>query len=208
MSWHILVTFALAALPIVITPGTSIALVAQYVSTGGRRHGAAVMAGTATGHLLHATFATVGLSALIMASATAFTIVRYAGAVYLVGLGIYLLATSGRKPKGAERTGIAPSVPRVYRHALVGNVLNPRPALVYLTVPAQVVAVDFPIAAAAFLLAVIHTALMVSWLSVWTQVISSAKQSRLFTRVSRQFARFGGLLLIGFGIRAAVSDSR
>ncbi|MFD0556582.1 threonine/homoserine/homoserine lactone efflux protein [Stackebrandtia endophytica] len=206
MSWRILVTFALAALPIVITPGTSITLVAQYVSTGGRRHGAAVMAGTATGHFLHATFATIGLSALIMASATAFTIVRYAGAVYLVGLGVYLLATSGRKPKQVTGAGSATPVRRVYRHALIGNILNPRPALVYLTVPAQVVAIDLPIGAAAFLLAVVHTALMVSWLSVWTQIISSAKQSRLFTRISRQFARFGGLLLIAFGVRAAVGD--
>ncbi|ADD41927.1 LysE family translocator [Stackebrandtia nassauensis] len=206
MSWHILVTFGLALLPIILTPGTSATLVAQYVSVGGRRHGAAVMAGTATGHFLHAGFATLGLSAVVMASATAFAIVRYAGAAYLVGLGIYLLVTSSRQRRQATGPAVAPPVARVYRHALIGNVVNPRAALIYLTVPAQVVAVDFPIAAAAFLLAVVHTVMMVSWLSLWTQAIASAKRSGLFKRIARQFSRVGGLLLIGLGIRAAVTD--
>ena len=206
MSWHVIVTFALALLPVILTPGTSATLVAQYVSVGGRRHGGAVMAGTATGHFLHAGFATLGLSALVMASATAFAIVRYAGAAYLIGLGIHLMVTAARQRRDPERPHHAPSVARVYRHALVGNVVNPRAALVYLTVPAQVVTVDYPIAAAAFMLAAVHTVMMVSWLSLWTQAISSAKRSGLFTRTARYFSRFGGLLLIGFGVRTAVSD--
>ncbi|MGH8879712.1 MAG: LysE family translocator [Stackebrandtia sp.] len=206
MNWHIFVTFGLALLPIIVTPGTSATLVAQYVSVGGRRHGAAVMAGTATGHVLHAAFATLGLSALVMASATAFAIVRYAGAAYLVGLGVYLLITASRKRRDPERPRLAPSVARAYRHALIGNVVNPRAALVYLTVPAQVVTVDYPVAAAAFMLAFVHTVMMVSWLSLWTQAISSAKRSGVFVRAARHFSRFGGLLLIGLGVRTAVSD--
>ena len=207
MSWHVIVTFVVGVLPITLTPGTSATLIAQYVSVGGRRHGAAVLAGSSTGLFLHAGFATLGLSALVMASATAFAIVRYAGAAYLIGLGIYLMVTAARQRRaevGRPRT--APSVPKVYRHALVANILNPRAALVYLTFPAQVVTVDFPIAAAAFTLAVVHMIMTVSWLGLWTQAISSAKRSGLFTRTARYFSRFGGLLLIGLGVRTAVSD--
>src|SRR5690606_35465392 len=128
------------------------------------------------------TFATLGLSALIMASATAFTIVRYAGAAYLIGLGIYLLLTSARRRGDPEPGHDVVPVPKVYRHAVFANVLNPRAALIYLTLPTQVVTPGFPIAAAAFTLVVVHAVIAASWLSLWVQAIASAKRFHVFRR--------------------------
>ncbi|ADD41928.1 LysE family translocator [Stackebrandtia nassauensis] len=206
MSWHVILTFVLGLLPITLTPGTTATLVVQYVSLGGRRHGAAVLAGSITGLFAHATFATLGLSALIMASATAFTIVKYAGAAYLVGLGVYLMFTGARRHDDPQQSRIVPSVPKVYRHALIANILNPRAALIVLTLPAQVVTPDFTITQAAYTLVVVDAVMIVLWLGLWTQAIASAKRFGLFKKLAQQFSRFGGLLLIALGIRTAVSN--
>src|SRR5690606_15945736 len=76
LSRDVLAAFALCVLPVTRTPGTSATLITQSVTRGGGRHGAAVIGGSLSGLVLHATFATLGLSALIMASATALTFVR------------------------------------------------------------------------------------------------------------------------------------
>lgn len=206
MSWHVIVTFVIGVLPITLTPGTTATLLAQYVSIGGRRHGIAVLAGSATGLFGHATFATLGLSAVVMTSATAFAIVKYAGAAYLVGLGVYLMFTAARRRDDPKRSRFVPSVPKVYRHALIANVLNPRAALIFLTLPAQVVTPGFSVAESAYTLAVVDTAMLVAWWSPWIQAIASAKRLDVFATLARRFARFGGLLLIALGIRTAVSS--
>ena len=83
--------FLLAAFALAITPGPGIAYVLARTVGGGRAEGLASTAGTALGGLVHVAAAAVGLSALLMQSAGAFTIVRYVGAAYLVYLGIRTL---------------------------------------------------------------------------------------------------------------------
>ena len=83
--------FLLAAFALAITPGPGIAYVLARTLSGGRAEGLASTAGTALGGLAHVAAAAAGLSALLMQSAGAFTIVRYIGAVYLVYLGIRTL---------------------------------------------------------------------------------------------------------------------
>jgi threonine/homoserine/homoserine lactone efflux protein len=205
MPWHIVPAFALALLPVVLTPGTSAVLVTQYVTTHGRRHGAVVLAGTATGLYLHACFATLGLSAVVMASATAFTVVRYAGAAYLVGLGVYMLfdSTANRRQRQVRT---ATRLREVYGQAVVGNVFNPKAALVYLTLPAQFIAPGDSVALSVFTLATMHTLMIVSWLSLWTQLLASLKRTAWFGRFTRGVKQFGGVLLIAMGVRTALSQ--
>lgn len=204
MTWHMAAAFALTLLPLILTPGTSAVLVTQYVATHGRRHGAAVMAGTVTGHYLHACFATLGLSALVLASATAFAIVKYVGAAYLVGLGIYMLAKSGERRAAPVRS--VRRLRQVYGQAVLGNVFNPKAALVYLTLPAQFISAGESIAVPVFVLATIHSVMIVSWLSIWTQLLSTAKHTAWFARFTRGVKQVGGVLLIALGIRTAVSQ--
>ena len=206
MMWPMIATFAVALIPIVVTPGTSAILTTQYVTLGGRRHGAAVMAGTTTGHYIHATFAAVGLSTLVMASATAFAVVRYVGAAYLLGLGIYLLVSSRFAPTDKPVRGPLPSMRQIYGQAVAGNVFNPKAALVYLTLPAQVVGSGHSIVVAAFVLATVHSIMMTSWLTMWTQILNTATQRFSIRRMTRGISRAGGLLLIALGIRTALSS--
>ena len=83
--------FLLAAIALAITPGPGIAYVLARTVSGGRGDGLASTAGTALGGLVHVVAAAAGLSALLMQSADAFTIVRYVGALYLIYLGVRTL---------------------------------------------------------------------------------------------------------------------
>ena len=206
MLWPMIITFVVALIPIVVPPGTSAILTTQYVTPGGRRHGAAVMAGTTTGHFLHASFAAVGLSTLVMASATAFALVRYVGAAYLIGLGVYLLVTSRSTAMDKSVRGPLPALHKIYGQAVAGNVFNPKAALVYLTLPAQVVHGGQSIFVAAFVLATVHSIMMTSWLAMWTQILSSATKRLSVRRMTRGISRAGGLLLIALGVRTAVAS--
>jgi len=91
--------FVLAVTPICLTPGASFTLVTQRVATGRRRDGFLVAAGTATGLCAHATLAAAGLSAVVMRSAEAFTVVKVAGALYLVWLGISTFRSARHRPE-------------------------------------------------------------------------------------------------------------
>src|SRR5437879_10958454 len=90
MIW-LMIGFGLAVLPICLTPGVSFTLVTQRVLDRGVRSGVAVTGGTACGLICHATLAGLGLSALVMRSSEAFTVVKIAGAAYLVVLGLRAL---------------------------------------------------------------------------------------------------------------------
>jgi len=141
-----LAAFAAAAFVLIAVPGPNmIYLVARSLSEG-RRAGLLSALGIETGTLVHTTAAAVGLSALLASSATAFAVVKYAGAAYLVYLGLRtLLARDG----GSERTAAAPprlSGRHVYRQALLTQVLNPKVAIFFLAFLPQFVDPDRPAA--------------------------------------------------------------
>ncbi|GAA4900775.1 threonine/homoserine/homoserine lactone efflux protein [Stackebrandtia albiflava] len=201
MSWHLVAGLTLALVPIVLAPGTSAVLVAQYAATAGRREVLAVMLGTATGLFVHAGLAALGLSALVAASATALAVVRVVGAVYLVGLGLWLVVT--RPPRPAATT--APARRNVFLQALFGNVANPKAAMVYLTLPVQFLAPGESAAAAAFLLAGLHVLLLTPWLTLWAVAVRSAGRSRRLRGFTGGVRRAGGLLLVALGVRSALA---
>jgi threonine/homoserine/homoserine lactone efflux protein len=125
-----LLLFAIAAFALAVVPGPAVLyIVAQSVDQG-RLAGFVSALGIATGSLVHVTAATIGLSSLLASSATAFTVVKYAGAVYLIVLGIRRLLTKELAEGEIVRT------PRSRRHlfanGVVVNVLNPKTALFFL----------------------------------------------------------------------------
>jgi threonine/homoserine/homoserine lactone efflux protein len=121
--------FAAAALALLIVPGPSVLYIVTRSASQGRRAGLVSVLGIHTGSVVHVVAAATGLSALLLASATAFEAVKFAGAAYLVWIGITRLLGRGDKD---ERTS-APPMPmrRVYGQGLVVNVLNPKTALFF-----------------------------------------------------------------------------
>lgn len=125
-----LAAFAAAAFVLIAVPGPNmIYLVARSLSEG--RHAGVLSAlGIETGTLVHTAAAAVGLSALLASSATAFAVVKYAGAAYLVYLGLRALLTrsSGELPEPAAPVGGG----HVYRQAMLTQLLNPKVAIFFL----------------------------------------------------------------------------
>jgi threonine/homoserine/homoserine lactone efflux protein len=121
--------FLVPALVLAITPGPGIFYVAARTLAGGRSEGLASSFGTGVGGLVHVAAGAVGISALLMASAEAFAILKLAGALYLIWLGFKTWREAGRlEPIGAEKTGIS----RAFRQGLLVEALNPKTAAFFL----------------------------------------------------------------------------
>ncbi len=205
--------FGLAVLPICLTPGVSFTLVTQRVLARGPRHGLLVTAGTSCGLVCHATLAGVGLSAIVLRSATAFTVVKLAGAGYLLVTGAGLLWKSRPRRGGGQTmsdTEIS-AVPRRlpwqvqgdFARGLLGNVLNPKAAAVYLTLAPQFIRAGHPVLAQMMALCAAHVFVAAGWLTVWTAVVDVSRRTVRSRRFRRIMDRMSGAVLIGLGIRAA-----
>ncbi len=121
--------FLAAASIIALSPGPGIFYVAARTLAGGRGEGLASSLGTAIGGLFHVAAGAVGISALVMASAEAFLLLKIAGALYLVWLGIKTLReTRLDMPVSAASVGTA----RAFREGIVVEALNPKTAAFFL----------------------------------------------------------------------------
>jgi threonine/homoserine/homoserine lactone efflux protein len=128
-------TFALfvaAALALLLVPGPAVFYVVARSVEGGRTTGLVSVLGVELGTLVHVACAAIGLSAVLVSSATAFSVVKWLGAAYLVYLGLqHLLARDGDEDEGLP-TGGATRLPRVFTQSVLVQVLNPKVALFFL----------------------------------------------------------------------------
>jgi threonine/homoserine/homoserine lactone efflux protein len=132
--------FLLAATALAVVPGPAVAYIVTQSIDQGRRAGLVSALGVASGGLVHVAAATVGLSALIASSATAFTLVKLAGAAYLIVVGVRrILSGEGEEP---ERRALRAPLRRIYRQGAIVNVLNPKTALFFLAFLPQFVDPD------------------------------------------------------------------
>ncbi len=135
-----LAVFVLAALVLLVIPGPAVLyIVAQSISRG-RLAGIVSMLGIQVGGLVHIAAAAAGLSALLVRSGVAFNIVKYAGAAYLVFLGLRRLL--GREPLDTVGARPAKSLRRLFAQGIVVNVLNPKTALFFFSFLPQFVDVE------------------------------------------------------------------
>src|SRR3954451_15858976 len=131
--------FCVTALALLVIPGPAVLYVVVQGAEQGRRAGLASVAGIHLGTLVHVAAATIGLSALIVASSVAFNVVKYAGAAYLVYIGVRkLLGRDEAEEVGPRRE----SLRRAFARGAVVNVLNPKTALFFLALLPQFVDAD------------------------------------------------------------------
>jgi threonine/homoserine/homoserine lactone efflux protein len=135
-----LLLFAGAALALIVIPGPAVLFILAQSVEHGRRAGVVSALGVATGGLVHIVAAAAGISALVVSSATAFSIVKYAGAAYLLHLGIRRLLE--RASADDDAVPQPAHAGRIFRRGMVVNVLNPKTALFFLAFLPQFVDPD------------------------------------------------------------------
>jgi threonine/homoserine/homoserine lactone efflux protein len=199
---ELLLPFLLASILVTVIPGADMALLTRQVLAGGTRLAHRTIAGNLTGILVHGVALAAGLSALLVASATAYTVVKLAGAAYLVWLGIQTIR-SARRP--APDPGAVAAAPRhAFLQGLISTVLNPKPALFFLTFLPQFVDRDRPVLPQTLTLAAIHVVVGLVWLTLYAHLVDRARTALTAPRVKGWLERSTGAVLIALGVRVAV----
>jgi threonine/homoserine/homoserine lactone efflux protein len=200
-----LALFVVAALALLLVPGPAVIYVVARSIQQGRRAGLASVLGIHVGTLVHIAAATVGLSALIVSSAVAFTVVKIAGAVYLVGLGLWTLFS--RQPEAEVALGGERNLRRAFAQGIVVNVLNPKTALFFLAFLPQFVDPDASHPAVQIaVLGVLFAVLGLVTDSLWALAAGTARgllvRSRRFVRTQRYVT---GTVYVGLGVATALA---
>jgi len=202
-----LLLFAGATLVLNLTPGPDMLYCVSRSASQGWRAGLAAAGGNLAGSLAHTIFAVAGLSAILVASSTAFTLLKLLGAAYLVYLGLRLLLAKAGPQRDSERPKA--SLGRVARESFVIHTLNPKTAVFFLAFLPQ-----FVVPGEA---AVMQLSILGLWFSFQAAVVLAligivvawgGRRVRMSERVGRWLRRGAGTLFIGFGMRLAVSAGR
>ncbi len=204
-----LLPFLAVIVVLTLTPGPDMVLVLRNGARGGTRSAWWTGLGCSTGVAVYAAASAVGLAAVLAASATAFTAIKILGAAYLVYLGVTALWHARRRPAAVAPGGEPAPEPlgrtAAFRQGLVSNLLNPKIALVFLTLIPQFVSPGEP----AFTTGVLAAVVLV-WAVLWWRVFSLAvgalgpvlSRARVRTAVER----VTGAVLIALGLRVAFAD--
>ena len=199
--------FVVASALLTIAPGPDIVYVLTRGISQGVKAGVAAALGFATGCIFHTALAALGIAALIRSSEWAFDAVRYAGAAYLVWIGIQALRH--RSSFSVAAPGDVKALATIYRQSVVGNMLNPKVTLFFLAFLPQFVdraagregwqmallGAIFMVQTAAIFGAV---ALFSGWIGEWV---------RRKPAIGARLNVFAGLTFIALGIRVALPES-
>lgn len=202
--------FFSAALALNLSPGPDLIYILSRSIADGRRVGLASAAGVCTGAFVHVLAASLGLSAILATSATAFAAVKYVGAAYLVYLGIQSLRSAGATWRSAGSPGKDVSPWAAFRQGVLIDVLNPKVAVFFMAFLPQFVRPGHgsePLQLVMLGTLVICVAIVVEACFV----LAASKATRIFRAnptVSVWLDRFLGSVLIGLGIRLAMSEQR
>lgn len=200
-----LIAFAVAAGLLTITPGLDTALVLRTAAAEGWRRASAVAVGIGLGCLAWGAAAAFGAGALLVASHTAYTILKWAGAAYLVWLGVNLL----RKPRASFDTGAGEAPPSGGLLAALAkgcwnNLLNPKVGVFYVSFLPQFIPTGASPAAFGLLLASLHVVLGLAWAG--GLILATAPIARALRRpgVVKWLDRVTGGVFVAFGVRIAL----
>jgi threonine/homoserine/homoserine lactone efflux protein len=205
-AWPLLTAFLVASFVLAVTPGPGVLYIVTRSITQGRKAGLASVAGVALGNLGNAIGASLGLAVLFAVSSLAFNIVKYAGAVYLIYLGIKTL----RAPASLEA---APSIARdaslkIFCDGFIVALLNPKTALFFAAFLPQFIGANAApmqsilLGALFVLIATITDTLYAITAGTVAPMLSKMKGARLFGRC------LNGGMFIGLGVLTAMSGAR
>jgi threonine/homoserine/homoserine lactone efflux protein len=166
--------------------------------------------GVCAGLLVHVAFAALGLSAILAGSVLAFSLVKYVGAAYLIYLGVRMILDRGSLSVTGTEPEVTTSLRRVFLQGMASNVLNPKVALFFLAFLPQFVGAGSSAAHLSFLLlGLLFTSLglvLMTLLALFCGTVGEWLRNR--PRAARVIGRAAGGVLVGLGVRLALTDSR
>lgn len=191
------------------SPGPDFAVVVRRSVVAGRRHGMAAAVGVAGGVFVWSAAAALGVAALLAASAVAFTIVKMAGAAYLLWLGISALLAARRgggaldpedRPRAAARVWVS------FRDGLLCNVLNPKAGVFFIAVLPQFVPAQGAMSDV-LLLSLVAVVVTIAWFTVVANLVAALRRFLARPAIRRSLDALTGAVMVALGIRLAVSTT-
>jgi threonine/homoserine/homoserine lactone efflux protein len=213
---HLLV-FVAAGLLLNLTPGPDVLYIVTHSLRAGVRAGLAAALGITAGCFVHVLAAAVGVSALLATSAAAFALLKWAGAAYLLWVGLKLLLAWGTPERRGSPAGSPPTYERaaatltllaVLRGGFLTNVLNPKVAIFFLAFVPQFIAPDSEHKALAFVL--LGTLFNINGLAVnagWALAAAWMARHASVQGGMRWLDRAAGAMFVGFGLKLALTDN-
>jgi threonine/homoserine/homoserine lactone efflux protein len=202
--------FALVALALIVIPGPSVLFVVGRSLSLGRRGGFLSVVGNALGMLPAIALVSMGVGAIVAESVVIFTVIKFAGAVYLIYLGVQAIRHRGDHLEAAGANGTAPTAARLIREGFVVGATNPKTLVFFVAVLPQFVSRESGyISVQMALLGLIFFAISLISDSVWAFTAGSLRA--WFARDPRRVARMGaggGVMMIGLGGVLAVAGNK
>ncbi len=195
-------TFLAASTALLLIPGPTVLLVLSYALSHGRRVAVSTAAGVALGDLIAMSASLAGLGALVLASATVFSLLKWVGAVYLVWLGVKLILSARTSDLTLPKTGDV-TARQTFRHAAAVTALNPKSIAFFIAFVPQFVNPAAPLIAQ-FVILIASFVTLAALNALAYALLADQLRARL-TRpgLVAWLTRAGGMTLIGMGIVTA-----
>ena len=196
--------FIFACVLLIILPGPDTAIVTKNTVVAGRKGGMQTMLGSCVGLSFHTIAAVAGLSAIIVKSAVAFTILKYVGAAYLCYLGVRTLMNMRTKKAQVEEEVLVEAKGNShFKQGFITNVTNPKVAVFFLTFLPQFLAPGADAFWSFLVMGIIYAVLTFTWFFFYVVLLDKIRNFMKRPSTQASIEVLTGVVLIGFGIKLA-----
>lgn len=205
-----MIPFLIVAVVLVVTPGPDFAMVTKNAFAGGRRAGITTAMGVAVGLSVWTCASLLGIDALMRISALAFTVVKVAGAAYLIYLGLRSIIGAARRPQAPEVSTVPSTQSQAgssFRQGLLCNLLNPKAAVIFTSVIPQFLAPGISREWQLAELGGVFVVLVAIWLSLYSLLAGAAGSALRRSAFRRMVEGVTGCVLVALGLRLAAETA-
>lgn len=204
--WPLFSAFLLASFVLAVTPGPGVIYIVTRSIVLGRRSGLMSVAGVALGNLGNALAASLGLAALFAVSSLAFSVIKYAGALYLVYLGVQMFRSAPVENPSALPAAEPPG--RVFRDGFVVALFNPKTTIFFAAFLPQFMSADAPFMLQSMMFGTLFVTIAAVTDSAYALAAGAVAPAMRSGRVRRIGRYLGGSTFVGLGVFAALAGSR
>ncbi len=203
MEFNVWIAFIAASTALLLIPGPTVLLVMSYALSQGRQVALATVAGVAVGDLIAMTASLAGLGALVLASATLFTVLKWVGAAYLVYIGIQLFRSASSASIGEIDQGVKVPARGVFGHAAAVTALNPKSVVFFIAFVPQFVDPENALLPQFTILTATFVGLAALNALVYALLADKLRAKITKPSVLGWLSRFGGGALVAMGVATA-----